>query len=130
MSLYYLDTSIAVHALALELPQVGEWLDHITRTSEHHLVSSRLLRTELIRVLRREGRPLAECDEILGNIGLLPISESVLTIAESITGHVKTLDAIHLASAIYLGSTTIVVSHDQNLKRVAATLGLEVFDPA
>lgn len=39
------------------------------------------------------------------------------------------LDAIHLASALALGSETTVVTHDENVKRVAAVLGLVAFDP-
>lgn len=42
---------------------------------------------------------------------------------------IKTLDSIHLVSALATGSTTVVVSHDDNVKKVAALLGLSSPDP-
>ena len=124
----YLDTSIAVHALR-GTPAAERWFDQVTQQVEDMLVSSRILKTELTRVQRRDGRALEERDLILDHVATIPLTDSILTIAESITEHVKTLDAIHLASALALGGDTTVVTHDANLMQVAATLGLRMLDP-
>lgn len=128
MSRFYLDTSIAVHALQGSAA-AEEWFDEVTGQPETELASSRILQTELTRVLRRDQRPVLEREVILEQLGTIPLAESILTAAEAITEHVKTLDAIHLASALALGSGTVVVTHDENVKRVAAILGLSTFDP-
>jgi len=125
---YYLDTSVAVHALA-GTPSARAWFDRATASAMHGLVSSRLLQTELVRVLRREGHPLPEADEILDNLALLPITVAVLTTAESISEHVRTLDAIHVASAVLLGSGTVVVTNDSHLNQLLIAVGLDYLDP-
>jgi predicted nucleic acid-binding protein len=123
---YYLDTSVAVYAIEGHRRAVA-WFD--AATEQHEVVSSRILQTELTRVLRRQQRPVLERDYLLDKIATAPLSESVLTTAESITEHVKTLDAIHLATALSLGSGTVMVSHDAGVLRVAAALGLRTVDP-
>lgn len=125
---YYLDTSIAYHAL-VGTPGAAEWFDLTDNEDPGALVSSRLLRTELTRALRRDGTPVQDRDAILDKVAQVPLTESVLVGAEAITEHVKTLDAIHLASALALGSDVVMVSHDDGIKRVATLLGLDVFDP-
>ena len=128
MTSFYLDTSIAYHAL-VGTPGAAEWFDQIDNEDPGALVSSRLLRTELTRALRRDGTPVQDRDAVLDKVAQVPLTESVLVGAEAITEHVKTLDAIHLASALALGSDVVMVSHDDGIKRVAALLGLDVFDP-
>ena len=128
MTGYYLDTSIAAHAL-LRGGRAARWLDETTSNPTYAVFSSRLLQTELTRTLRREDRAISERDDVLDYVGIVPITEGVLATAEAITEHVKTLDAIHLATALSLGSGVIVVSHDQNQLRVAEQIGLHTLDP-
>lgn len=125
---FYVDTSVAVHAL-MGTPQAVAWFDEESAREGSVLVSSRLLQTELTRALRRDNVPVADREAVLGAIGLAPVTEAILTGAEAITEHVKTIDAIHLATALAIGSDVVVASHDANLKRVAAVLGLSAFDP-
>ena len=125
---YYLDTSIAVHAL-MGTPQAATWFDEVTADEDTVLVSSRLLQTELTRALRRVDVPVADREAVLANVGLVPVTEGILAGAEAITEHVRTLDAIHLATALTVGSDVVVVSHDGNLKRVCEVLGLAAHDP-
>lgn len=128
VSRFYLDTSVAYHAL-VGTPGAVAWFDSVGVQSEDVLVSSRLLRTELTRALRREGVAVSDRDRVLDKVAMVPVTEAVLTSAEAITEHVKTLDAIHLASALAVGADVVMVSHDDGLKRVAEVLGLEVLDP-
>lgn len=128
MTTYYLDTSVAVHAL-LGSAAAETWFDGVTAVPEHRVVSSRILRTELTRVLRREELPVVKRDEVLNHVALVRLTEGILAGAESIADHVKTLDAIHLSSALAIGADTIVVSHDVTLLAVAEGLGFEIHDP-
>ena len=125
---YYLDTSVAYHAL-VGTPQAAAWFDTVDNETPGSLFSSRLLRTELTRALRRDGLPVSDRDAILDKVGLVPLTDAILTAAEAITEHVKTLDAIHVASTLAIGSDVILVTHDTGLKRVADVLGIPVLDP-
>lgn len=129
VSAHYLDTSVAGRILLGHSPSALEWFAHAVEDGQS-IVSSRLLRTELTRLLRREDLPLHRRAEITDRLGTIPLDHAVLTVAESILPHVKTLDAIHLASALQSGlEDLVIVSHDRNLSEVAAQLGFEVHDP-
>ena len=60
---------------------------------------------------------------------MLEISRETHTVAESIERHVKTLDALHLATALLIGEPVTVATHDATMKVVAEHLGLLVTDP-
>lgn len=126
---YYLDTSVAGRILLGHSPAAVEWFGRAI-DDEELVVSSRLLRTELTRLLRREGLPLDRRGEIADRIATIPVDHATLTAAEAIVPHVKTLDAIHLAAALQSGlEDLVIVSHDKSLSQVAQQLGFEVFDP-
>lgn len=127
MNIVYLDSSVALRTI-LDVPErvkLQTWM----QTPELVCVSSRLLRTEVVRVLRRDARPLSDGTPLLDRVGMLDITRETHTVAESIERHVKTLDALHLATALLIGSPVTVASHDTIMKAVAEQLGLQVVDP-
>lgn len=124
--LIYLDSSVALRTI-LDVPErvrLQSWMQDAGT-----LVSSRLLRTEVIRVLRRDDRPLTEGTPLLDRVGMMEIGRETHTVAESIERHVKTLDALHLATALLIGEPVIVATHDRTMKGVAENLGLAITDP-
>lgn len=127
MAVVYLDSSVALRTIldVAEREHLQEWM----QTSEATFVSSRLLRTEVIRVLRRDDRPLTDATPLLDRVGLLDIGRETHAIAESIERHVKTLDALHLATALLIGDPVTLATHDTTMKTVAEHLGLLVTDP-
>ena len=125
--LVYLDSSVALRTI-LDVPE-RERLQSWMQVPGTAFVSSRLLRTEVIRVLRRDGRPLLDGTPLLDRVGMLEISRETHTVAESIERHVKTLDALHLATALLIGEPVTVATHDSTMKAVAELLGLLVTDP-
>ena len=129
MSVFYLDTSVVMRALLGHSPTAARWLFDASSDNSSTLFSSRILRTEMTRVLRREGLPVSTRDEVLDYIYLMPMSESVLAAAEVIGPVVKTLDAIHLGSVVVSGLDAIVVTHDAGMAAAAKELGYVVFDP-
>jgi len=124
--LVYLDSSVALRTI-LDVPErerLQAWMQEAGT-----IVSSRLLRTEVIRVLRRDDRPLTDGTPLLDRVGMLEISRETHSVAESIERHVKTLDALHLATALLIGERVTVATHDRTMKTVAGHLSLNVTDP-
>lgn len=108
----------------------AQWFDSTTGQDGERVVSSRILRTEITRVLRREGLPVADRDHILDYVDTIALDHAVLQEAEAIIPHVRTLDAIHLASALRSGlEDLVIVTHDTTMKTVAAAIGFPVNDP-
>lgn len=125
--IFYIDSSVALRAI-LEVPEkeaVQNWLSQ----PDVLYVSSRLLKTEVLRTLRREKIPLFYAAPLLSRVGLIEITSEIHTIAESFETHIKTLDALHVATALTLGGEATVATHDRNMKHVASHLGLPVIDP-
>lgn len=126
-SLTYLDSSVALRTI-LNVPE-RERLQSWMAGAGTVFISSRLLRTEVIRVLRREGRPHGDSTPLLDRVGLLDITPQTHTVAESIERHVKTLDALHLATALLVGEPVTVATHDAVMRSAAESLGLLAIDP-
>ena len=127
MGLIYLDSSIGLRTI-LDVPErrrLQTWL----HTPDSLFVSSRLLRTEVIRVLRREKLATAAATPLLDRVGLIDITRETHARAESIERHVKSLDALHLATAMLVGGQLTVATHDAGLKDVAEHIGFATFDP-
>lgn len=130
MTVYYLDTSVAVRILLHHSPAAAAWFDDVNASSKDLLVSSRLLRTEMSRVLRRTEQPLTRRSHVLDYVGTLAVDHAVLQEAEAIVPHIRTLDADHLASALRSGIEDLVVAtHDHSVSDVAVLLGFDVHDP-
>lgn len=126
---WYIDASIALHAV---LPggdvRTRRWLDATTLAGDE-VFSSTLLQLELTRVLRREGLDVVMARPMLDRVNFVSIDDGVLRFAAAIETHVKSLDAIHLATCGLLGSGVTMATHDENMAEVAASLGLEAIDP-
>ncbi len=126
---WYIDASVALHAL---LPggdlRARRWLDAVTQAGDD-VFSSMLLHLELARVLRREGLDVSMARPLLDRVNLVSIDDGVLRFAAAIEAHIKSLDAIHLATCALLGANIGIVTHDAQMSAAAASLGLETMDP-
>lgn len=126
-NIIYLDSSVALRTI-LDVPErqgLQRWMQMPGTT----FVSSRLLRTEVVRVLRWENKPLADGVPLFDRIGLLDITRETHAVAESFEWHVKTLDALHVATALLVGEPLTVATHDMAMKNIAEHVGLAVTDP-
>jgi uncharacterized protein len=95
-------------------------------------VSSALARTEVLRAVAPEGDDATErARAILLTPDLVRVSDRVLLAAAAIRpATVRTLDAIHLATAQLLGEDLgVVVTYDLRLAEAAEALGLRVAAP-
>ena len=136
MSSLYLDSSalvkLARHEKASEA--LGLWLAEQTPSTEDvSLVSSALCLTEVMRTARKWGGEVPElAQELLATLTVLPVSQVVLRYAAIVPPtSLRSLDAIHLASAMSLGSSlSAFISYDNQLQDAARDVGLPVVAPS
>ncbi|MGO1523486.1 MAG: PIN domain-containing protein [Nesterenkonia sp.] len=126
---WYLDTSVGLHAVLPEgSVEAQAWRQDVLR-SQDEVASCALLRLETVRTLRRDGLDRRHADWLLDRVEMLHLSQAALNVAESVERHIKSLDAIHLATAMLDGGAVTVVTHDRTMGEVAEHLGFETFDP-
>lgn len=130
MSALYLDTSAFVKLLVAEAESaaVRSFLaDHGGRR-----VSSALLRTESLRAVRHLGPDaLATVREGLRRVDLIGIDDRILDGAGTLEPRIlRTLDAIHLATAIAVGDDLeAIVTYDERMIDAARLVGLPTATP-
>ena len=96
------------------------------------LISSALLRVELLRAVRQdEASRVGRARELIRDIDLYAIDDSILDAAALLEPvSVRSLDAIHLATALAIGEELdMVVTYDQRMIDAAKPLGLPVASP-
>lgn len=87
---------------------------------------------ELLRALLDEGPEAAgRAEALLGRIEVLRINDRILGSAGTLLpAHLRSLDAIHLASALRLGTDLgSLVSYDQRMLDAARRLGINTASP-
>lgn len=126
MSYTLLDSSVALKLL-VEEPESDAYRELIRENLQAgDLAASALIETELRRSASRLGVEQSSITRLVSGIFILPIDAGVITSAGVIPGqHLRTLDAIHLASALRISATS-VVTHDRRMAAAAVDLGLVV----
>lgn len=127
----YLDTSAFVKLIVAE-PESSALRRAITRWPQH--ASSTLLRTETVRALRRSGntRQIPAARRLLRAVRMIRVDEPLLDRAADLEpGELRTLDAVHLASALEIGQDLgVMIAYDIRLKAAAHAYGLVVESPS
>lgn len=127
----YLDSSALLKLVRREEETLAlsEWLD---LHSEQPVVSSELGRVEVIRAARRlGGQVLVEARAVVDDLDLVSLDRGVQDVACDIGDpRLRTLDAVHLASALLLGEgLTAFIAYDHRLAGAARAAGLAVVTP-
>jgi predicted nucleic acid-binding protein len=125
----YVDSSALVK-LAVREPESAALRRYVAR--RRPLVSSALARTEVVRALLPLGPDaVRRGTEVLARMDLLRVNDRVLDAAGLLgPADLRSLDAIHLASAEQLGSDLrAFVTYDERLATAAAGRGLRVIQP-
>jgi uncharacterized protein len=124
----YLDTSALAKLVRTEAetPDLLAWLD-----GKDQLVTSSLARVELVRAARQDGpEAQRQAATILVELDQVPMTYDLLDTAGALPQPVKSLDAIHLASAIRLrGALEAFVAYDKRLLAAADEAGLPTVAP-
>lgn len=123
----YLDSSALVKLVDVE-PESQALKRHLAAHPSR--VSSALSTAEVIRAARRHGpKAVRRARVILDQLDLLAVNPEVLDAAGMLDPlALRTLDAIHLASALRLEAGELV-TYDVRMARAAETVGLSAFSP-
>jgi predicted nucleic acid-binding protein len=127
--LYYLDSS-AILKLIFEEKETFV----LNKFLKGNGLTSELSRLEVIRVINRtkvDGIDFAR--KILNQFNMVDINKSVIKIAELILGqpNLRSLDAIHLATAMFVESEIEgLVTYDKKMFVHAENLNIKVLSPA
>ncbi len=125
----YLDSSVAIAEILAEdrVPPAALWNDD--------LIASRLIEYEVW--VRLHARGLAEVNaeparQLLGRISLVDLLPTVLARAlDPFPATLRTLDALHVATIVYLrdnGQNVRLASYDRRMVAAAQGLGIPVYD--
>jgi predicted nucleic acid-binding protein len=129
MAATYLDSS-AIVKLAIAEPESSALRRFLRGRTP--LVSSALSRAEVQRALLFEGEPgTARGKAVLSRIDTVRVSDRVLNAAGTLQpASLRSLDAIHLATALLLGGDLgLVVTYDERMFEAACELGLKAQRP-
>lgn len=133
----YVDSSALIKRVIeeVESPELIDSLDHYSRAPADELHASTLAWIEVSRTIRTRTAlddpfSIAEfVDVALSGVISLPISDEVVSIARRMSPPLlRTLDAIHLASAA-LVDADLVIAYDSRLLSAARELGFATASP-
>lgn len=130
MTVVYLDSSAFVKLVVAE--RETDALRAYLAVHDRRHVASTLLRTEAVRAVRHLGtEALATAREGIRRMDLIAIDDRIVDAAGVLEPRVlRTLDAIHLATAMALGSDLdAIVTYDERMADGAALLGLSIATP-
>lgn len=125
----YLDSS-AIVKLAIREPE-SLALRRYLRT-RRPLVSSALARTEVLRALLPAGdEAVSRGRDVLQRLDLVRVNERILNAAGLLVpSELRSLDAIHLATAQQLGrDLKVLVTYDDRMAAAARQLGYKIVQP-
>src|SRR5215210_8244821 len=107
-----------------ESDDLAAWLDQRTVVPR---ITSALTRVELVRACRRLDADLVPAaTELLAGLDTIPLREEVLESAAALPDPaLRSLDALHLASAVLMGNALeVLVAYDRRLLDAATRLGM------
>ena len=123
----YLDSSAIVKLIARE-PETAALVEAVR--ADPDVVSSELAVTEVIRAVARAGEGTTRAASVLDGIALVPVDGAILRERSLKPRSLRTLDTIHLATALTLGrDLDAVITYDQRLGAAAVRAGLTVSSP-
>jgi len=128
----YLDSSALVK-LVFEEPESDALANWLAERQDLPKVSSELSSIEVLRACRRvdDGAVMA-ARQLLAGLDLFPMTGNIIEQAAVVgPGELRSLDAIHVATAMTVAaSSSVFVAYDIRLSAAAQEAGLEVAAPA
>ena len=127
----YLDSS-ALLKLLIEEQESAALERWITAQAGAPMVTATLAKVEVLRACRRlNAEALPAATALLAELDLIPLTTDVVDQAAEVGGPLlRSLDAIHLASALSIGAELAAfVCYDHRLLEAASAVGLEAVTP-
>ena len=125
---WYADSSALLKLLIVEKESAA-----LTDFIDFTIKSSVLTRVEIIRVLHKIApEKIDRAQIILAGIDLTPLNPAILSMAENFAPSItlKSLDALHIATAIFLDkSVEGVITYDKAMIKNAKELRIKVASP-
>lgn len=127
----YLDASALVKLLVVER-ETGPLRSYLKEHAQQRRAASALVRTELRRaVLRAVPDRLAFVPRLLAGLALVPLDDALLNSADALpTVGLRSLDVLHIASALRLAPGSAVITYDVRMQHAARDAGLHVLAPS
>lgn len=125
----YLDASALV-TLVTSRPYARELREFLTQSPEMPMGTSTIGFIETVRTLDRVGSYPTAMQDLLAGFTEILVTDEIRDGAASLPGGVRTLDAIHIASAQAIGDAlAFLVSYDKRMLDVAHSVGIPVAAP-
>ncbi len=125
----YLDSSALIPLFLRESasPVVQQYLDDLT-TDHHGLVTGRITETEVRRTAVRQSVAQTDISTLLEGFMIVEHTSSQFRFAGTLGyGNLRSLDALHLATALDVGATALITL-DQRMAESCDLVGLQRLD--
>jgi predicted nucleic acid-binding protein len=127
--MYYIDTSAILKLIKREKES-----DALYKSLPDAIISSQIIRVEVMRtVVGSSDDLILEAQKRLRQISYLEVNEEVIRNASIFGTNIssRTLESIHLASALFLGRAIDgIITYDKTMIADAKLLGIPVLSPA
>ena len=125
----YLDASALV-TLVTDRPYARELREFLAQSPEMPMGTSTIGFIETVRTLDRVGSYPTAMQDLLAGFTEILVTDEIRDGAASLPGGVRTLDAIHIASAQAIGDAlAFLVSYDKRMLDVAHSVGIPIAAP-
>jgi len=98
------------------------------------LITSRISRVEVARTIaKHEPDLLNTAYDVLADIQMIPVEDSIITIAENLPLHIdlRSLDSLHIASALHIRNALKgIITYDKEMVRAGVALGFNTTQPS
>ena len=125
---WYIDSSAILKLIFIE-KETAE----LDKAMKNRMVTSAITRVEVKRTVNRiNPKMIFVADDVLAQIETLALEQKVLNFAEAFNEDVslRTLDAIHVASALLIsGSIGGMITYDKQMAKNASRMGINVLSP-
>lgn len=125
----YLDASALV-TLVTGRPYARELREFLAQSPEMPMGTSTIGFIETVRTLDRVGSYPTAMQDLLAGFTEILVTDEIRDGAASLPGGVRTLDAVHIASAQAIGDAlAFLVSYDKRMLDVAHSAGIPIAAP-
>ena len=125
---WYIDSSAIIKLIRLENESKA-----LVAALPKRIISSNLSRVEVLRTVKiHANESLEAAYSVLAEIEMLSIDNAVMTTAEGMPPFItlRTLDSIHLASALTLKNDIKgIITYDKDMAKASLAMGLKVLSP-
>lgn len=125
----YLDASALV-SLVTGRPYARELREFLAQSPEMPMGTSTVGFIETVRTLDRVGSYPTAMQDLLATFTEILVTDEIRDAAASMPGIVRTLDAVHIASAQAIGDALAsLVSYDKRMLDIAHSVGIPIAAP-